>query len=272
MDRYLELLDVDTNTRKGYEGYIKNHIRPLLGEHPVGRLDGETLDSFYTILRTCRAHCGGRKYIEHHHTKRSEERTDRCRTHKCRPLENNSIRQINWCLSGALKRAVRWRWITINPIDQAEPPKATPSNPHPPTPEQAAAIVNKALKDFPWGMLIWVAMTTGARRGELCALQWHLLTWTTLCLEFVRALDRTVRRPGRRRPRPTNSVESHLTLKLLLCCAHIANTANLSQPRCGGKSILKVEYSRPRSITVRGSSLTQFRNVTDECAKSWVGT
>jgi hypothetical protein len=60
MDRYLELLDVDVNTRSGYVGYIENHIRPLLGKLPVGRLDGETLDSFYKILRTCRAHCGGR--------------------------------------------------------------------------------------------------------------------------------------------------------------------------------------------------------------------
>ncbi|HEX3649551.1 MAG TPA: site-specific integrase, partial [Pseudonocardiaceae bacterium] len=30
MDRYLELLDVDVNTRRSYEGYIRNHIRPLL--------------------------------------------------------------------------------------------------------------------------------------------------------------------------------------------------------------------------------------------------
>jgi hypothetical protein len=55
MDRYLEVLDVDVNTRRSYEGYIRNHIRPLLGKLPLGRLNGETLDSFYLILRTCRA-------------------------------------------------------------------------------------------------------------------------------------------------------------------------------------------------------------------------
>ena len=27
--------------------------------------------------------------------------------------------------------------------------------------------------DLPWGVLIWLAMTTGARRGELCALRWR---------------------------------------------------------------------------------------------------
>jgi integrase/DNA-binding transcriptional regulator YhcF (GntR family) len=174
MDRYLELLDVDANTRRSYEGYIRNHIRPMLGKLPVGRLNGETLDSFYSILRTCRAHCGGRKYIEHRKSG-PHECTDKCRQHECKPLSQSSIRQVHWCLSGALKRAVRWHWITVNPLDQAQPPRAVAADPHPPTPEQAAAIVNAAFKDFDWGMLVWIAMTTGARRGELCALRWDEL-------------------------------------------------------------------------------------------------
>jgi integrase len=174
MDRYLELLDVDVTTRKGYEGYIRNHIRPLLGKLQVGKLNGETFDSFYAILRTCRAHCGGRKFVVHQ-TDEPHKCDDKCKPHKCRALATSSIRQIHWCLSGALKRAVRWGWITINPLDQAEPPNAVAPDPHPPTPEQAAAIVNEAFKDLAWGMLVWVAMTTGARRGELCALRWDLL-------------------------------------------------------------------------------------------------
>jgi integrase/DNA-binding transcriptional regulator YhcF (GntR family) len=174
MDRYLEVLDVDTNTRRSYEGYIRNHIRPLLGKLPVGRLNGETLDSFYLVLRTCRAHCGGRTYIEHR-TDRPHECNEKCGPHKCQPLKHSSIRQVHSCLSGALKRAVRWHWIGVNPLDQAEPPKTVTADPHPPTPEQAATIVNAAFKDFAWGMLVWLAMITGARRGELCALRWDLL-------------------------------------------------------------------------------------------------
>jgi integrase len=65
LDRYLELLDVERTTRSTYEGYIRNHIRPLLGNLVVGRLDGEALDSFYAELRRCRAHCRGRRYVEH---------------------------------------------------------------------------------------------------------------------------------------------------------------------------------------------------------------
>jgi integrase len=170
MDHYLEVIDVDRTTRKGYEGYINNHIRPLLGRLPVGRLDGETLDSFYTILRTCRAHCGRKRKVDHR-IDESHECDDRCRPHVCRPLATSSIRQVHGCLSGALTRAVRWRWIAVNPLGQAEPPKAARHDPDPPTPEQAAAIVSKAFRDPMWGMLVWLAMTTGARRGELCALR-----------------------------------------------------------------------------------------------------
>lgn len=175
MNRYLELLDVDATTRTSYEGYIRNHVRPLLGTLSVGKLDGETLDLFYRVLRTCREHCGGRQTHIKHWTTRDHECDERCEPQDCKGLSNSSIRQIHWCLSGALKRAVRRRWISVNPLAQAEPPGATKPDPHPPTPEQAAAIVNEAFKDLPWGVLVWLAMVTGARRGELCALRWDLL-------------------------------------------------------------------------------------------------
>jgi hypothetical protein len=35
MDRYLDVLDVEVTTRTSYEGYIRNHIRPLLGKLPL---------------------------------------------------------------------------------------------------------------------------------------------------------------------------------------------------------------------------------------------
>ena len=114
MDRYLELVDIDETTRLTYEGYVRNHIRPLLGDLPVGRLGGEVLDSFYAQLRTCRAHCRGRKYVEHR-AQGEHDCDSRCRPHVCRPLAVASIRQIHAILGGACKRAVRWRWLGTKP-------------------------------------------------------------------------------------------------------------------------------------------------------------
>jgi integrase len=178
MDRYLDVLDVEPTTRLTYEGYIRNHIRPLLGELSLARLDGEILDSFYAQLRTCRSHCRGRRFVEHR-TTTEHECDERCRWHACRPLADSSIRQIHGILSGACKRAVCWRWIGTNPIDQAESPALAQPDPQPPTPDQAARIATEAWRDTDWGMLVWLALMTGARRGELCALRWDRLDFST---------------------------------------------------------------------------------------------
>src|SRR5437867_3586536 len=55
MDRYLSVLDVAQTTRPGYVSIIDKHIRPVLGELQVARVNGEVLDSFYAELRRCRA-------------------------------------------------------------------------------------------------------------------------------------------------------------------------------------------------------------------------
>lgn len=170
MDRYLEIIEVDETTKHKYEQHIRVHIRPLLGKLQVGKLNGETIDSFFLILRSCRKHCQSRKFIEHRTTK-EHECDHRCKPHECKPLGASTIRQIRSCLSGALSRAQRWQWISTNPLDQSEPAKTSRPNPNPPSAEQAATILNEAFQDFMWGVFIWIAMVTGARRGELCALR-----------------------------------------------------------------------------------------------------
>jgi integrase len=67
---------------------------------------------------------------------------------------------------------VRWRWLTRNPIDDADPPSAPHPKPNPPSAEEAAALATEAWKDPDWGTFVWVAVITGARRRELCALRW----------------------------------------------------------------------------------------------------
>ena len=102
----------------------------------------------------------------------------RCDDRCARPLGATTIRHMHFILSGAYKRAVRWKWVTVNPLPEAEPPAAPVPNPHPPSASEAARIVNEAWKDPDWGTLIWLVMTTGARRGELCALRWSRLDLT----------------------------------------------------------------------------------------------
>ena len=186
LDKHLELIDVEGTTLRTYRGYVDGHVRPLIGSIKVGALDPDVMDSFYAELRRCRAHCDRRAYREHR-TSRDHECDERCRQHVCTPLGNATIRQIHFILSGAFKRAVRWRWVSLNPMAQAEPPAPKP-NPRPPSANEAAAIRNDAWNDPDWGTFVWLAMTTGARRGELCALRWSQVNLDTGVLEVARSI------------------------------------------------------------------------------------
>ncbi|MEU2703109.1 MULTISPECIES: tyrosine-type recombinase/integrase [Micromonospora] len=174
LDRWLEVADIEATTRMGYVNKLNKHVRPVLGKLPVGRLDAETLESFYASLRRCRDWCGGKAFVKHR-VEGEHTCTAKCRPHVCKPLSASSVRQIHWILSGALSQAVRWRWIAVNPAGQAEPPAPPHPDPQPPNPADAARIITEAWRDPDWGALVWLAMTTGARRGELAALRRHHL-------------------------------------------------------------------------------------------------
>jgi integrase len=190
--KYFEVVDVDTQTMRGYRSKYENHIKPLIGSQPLARLDIEILDSFYSELRKCRDHCRGRKYIQHRTDrphKCDEHVGDRCprnnpegcrrcrrmcKPHVCKGLGASTIRQIHWVLSGALDRAVVWKWISVNPAEQADKPGLPTPNPQPPTPEQISRLILAAWKEDPdWGAFLWLKATTGNRRGEMCALHWY---------------------------------------------------------------------------------------------------
>ncbi|GAA1840586.1 hypothetical protein GCM10009772_17780 [Pseudonocardia alni subsp. carboxydivorans] len=170
LERYLDVLEIEDTTRNGYEQMVRLYIGPLLGAIPVGRMDGEVLDTFYSQLRRCRRRCSRRRGQVDHRVVGDHECNGRCRPHVCRPLGASYLRQMHSLLNGAFARAVKWRWLGVNPVEQADAPSQPPPDPHP-TAEQAARIVEEAFKDPDWGMLVWTAMTTGARRGELCALR-----------------------------------------------------------------------------------------------------
>jgi integrase len=172
LDRYLDQFDGAPRTLELYRGYVRKHIGPLIGEVKVARLDAEILDSFYAELRCCRDHCSGRRAEVQHRMSSKHRCDDQCRPHTCRPLGATTVRHMHFILSGAYKRAVRWKWVSVSPVGQAEPPAAPTPNPRPPTAVDAARIASEAWRDPDWGTLVWVAMTTGARRGELCALRW----------------------------------------------------------------------------------------------------
>lgn len=188
LDEYLKVANLDPGTLRGYQRNRKNHVDPLLGSKQISHVDARVLDDFYAELRRCRKHCDGTAQLEHR-TDQPHSCDERCRPHTCESLSTSTIRRIHFLLSGAFKRAVRWGWIALNPCASAEPPAERKPEPQPPTPEQAAQILGAAWEDPDWGAFVWVAMTTGARRDELCALRWTDLDLEQGTINVSRSMD-----------------------------------------------------------------------------------
>jgi len=128
-----------------------------------------------------------------------------------RPLSANSVRHIHSVLHRALEQGIAWDWIAYNPARRATlPPVRRPSIHLPSADEvvrliEAAHAVNRSLPIF-----LRLAAVTGARRGELCALQWHRVDFQRRTLHIAGQVAHTAAGPV---ARPTKThAERRLTL------------------------------------------------------------
>ncbi|GAA1249369.1 hypothetical protein GCM10009676_39840 [Prauserella halophila] len=63
-----------------------------------------------------------------------------------------------------LNAAVRWEWIDSSPAKVAQRPRQPAPRPDPPSPDEAAKLVEKAFElDEEWGTLVWLVMRGGVR-------------------------------------------------------------------------------------------------------------
>jgi len=171
ISRWLEVTKLEDTTRDRYEDLVRLYVKPTLGEVAAGKLDAEMLESFYARLQRCRGLCDGRRRAGH----------------ECRPLSGSTVRKIHYVISAALEQAVRWRHLGVNPAALAIAPSANHTEPDPPSAEEAAAVIGAAWSDPDWGLLLWVIMITGMRRGEISALRWRHVDFATDTLIVQRA-------------------------------------------------------------------------------------
>jgi integrase len=246
LDRFLEVADLEMTTRLTYEGYARRTIRPALGSMPARKVTAEVLDRFYAELRRhgagpcqrCRARLrrglpalrAGERYRL---PGDQPDTPDRIHEPDCvtgRPLAPNSVRKIHFMLRAAFGLAVRWGWLSYNPAELASPPELYQRSPQPPSPEQVAELINTAWREDPdFGMLLWLAMTTGMRRGELCAQRWWHLDLDAGELVIERSY---VQRAGQRKEKDTKTHQARrialdaVTVELL--AAHRARAEALA--------------------------------------------
>jgi integrase len=131
-----------------YRRIIDRHLVPRFGRTPLRRLTTVDIDLFYTQLRKRGGGKGG-------------------------PLSPASVKRVHAVLRRALTQSVKWGMLTINPAVNASPPREPRHEISPPDPPDVAGLIAYADEnDRPLGCFLRLAATSGARRGELCALRW----------------------------------------------------------------------------------------------------
>lgn len=169
--QWLEVAELQETTRERYDDLIRLYILPTFGTLPASKLDAELLERFYARLHSCRELCVGRPRAGH----------------QCRPLSSSTTRKIHYIIRGALERAVRWHHLPINKAALAFAPTPERTEPDPPNADEAARLLNEAWRDPEWGLLLWLTMLTGPRRGEISALRWHHVDLERGLLSIVRS-------------------------------------------------------------------------------------
>lgn len=144
MDRWIEQgerLGRSPTTLACYRGYAANNIAPAIGDLELRKLTAAHLDRFYAELER-----SGRKpaTVAKHHA----------------------------MIRAALNQAMKWGWVDRNVAELASPPTLRQAEIHPPTVDEVRRLLTAAeAKNEDLAVLLWLAATTGARRGELCALR-----------------------------------------------------------------------------------------------------
>lgn len=169
--QWLEVAKLETTTRERYDDLVRLYVAPTFGELPAAKLDAELLEKFYARLQRCREMCNGRPRAGH----------------TCRPLSSSTVRKIHFILNAALERAVRWRHLGVNKAALAAAPAPQRAEPDPPSTQEAAALLSAAWADPDWGLLLWLTMITGLRRGEVSALRWRHVDFDRAHLQVQRS-------------------------------------------------------------------------------------
>lgn len=136
------------STYSNYEYLLKTHVISELGDVPLARLQPAQIQQLYSQKLT-----SGRKDGQG-------------------GLSPTTVKRIHVVLNHALKTAVKWRKIPLNPADAVTPPRETREEMNCWTAEQASKFLDNV--DNPtYRALYTLALLTGLRRGELLGLRWE---------------------------------------------------------------------------------------------------
>ncbi|MBQ9719189.1 MAG: site-specific integrase [Oscillospiraceae bacterium] len=164
-------LSVRASTAESYRRDIRNHITPRLGAKPIADIAPADIQKLYNDLR---------------HSGRIANKP-----RNGNGLSDATICHIHNILHQALDAAVRARLIPVNPTESVQPPKKHHKPKQILNDEQLGALMEALKSDAVWHDFFYTELTTGLRRGEICALRWEDFDETDGRLHVRRSVRRS---------------------------------------------------------------------------------
>ena len=152
LDRWLEEYaapSVRPSTLEGYRGYIERNIKPRLGNKPVGKITVEDIRQLYRELQE-RGH-------QEEHPQYGYK------------LAGSTVRRIHGVLHEAMDAAAQENLIARNPTDGIILPRKKAAPKQVLNNAQLERFMTAIQEDKVWYDFFYTELTTGLRRGEICA-------------------------------------------------------------------------------------------------------
>lgn len=157
---------VGAKTYERYEQMCRKNIVPLVGGTALTKLKPEQISKAYAdaLASGRRDGKGG--------------------------LSPRTVHHMHVVLKGALKRAVRWRKIARNPLDDVDPPKVERREMKVYNIGQTAELIETARGEQAL-IPVLLASLCGLRRGEVAALRWRNVDLAGACLSLTHSAEQT---------------------------------------------------------------------------------
>ncbi len=189
---YYAQIKVRPSSHKTYEGYIKNHIKPSIGNIPLTKLTTLDLQRLYQKRLT-------------------EGRVDRLEAqNQPKGLSPKTVRNINQVISSAMQLAIQQHLIPQDPTDGCALPKTEHREMQTLSADQLAAFLLEAKHSGVFEMY-YIELATGLRRGELLGLKWEDIDFSTQTLRVRRQVGRI---NGEVREAPLKTKNAYRTISL----------------------------------------------------------
>ncbi len=163
LEQFISTATLAPTTRADWESVVNRHLVPGLGTIPLWKLSARDCDQLYHRMAAS-------------------------------GLGPSRVRCAHAVLHRAVAQAVRWGWLTRNPVSDATRPEVPRATIVPPDAGQVRQLLAAARALDPT-LACWldVAAATGARRGEVCGLRWADIDLDAATVRIERSVSATAR-------------------------------------------------------------------------------